>query len=170
MRPTAGTVVITRAASSAGWPRRRRAGFTSGMRTFLIAWLAARHAGGRVILRIEDLDRTRARAAAAQTAIEDLRWLGLDWDEGPDIGGPGAPYLQSERTEFYEQMLEGLKKSESVYPCTCTRADVARAAALPTPTMRKAPRIPGRVLIVVRPTRRRWATGRFPGGFACRRG
>jgi glutamyl-tRNA synthetase len=100
-------------------------------RTFLIAWLAARHAGGRLILRIEDLDRSRARAGAAQTAIEDLRWLGLDWDEGPDIGGQSAPYHQSERTALYDQTLEILKKTESVYPCTCTRADVARAATAP---------------------------------------
>jgi glutamyl-tRNA synthetase len=100
-------------------------------RTFLLAWLAARRAGGRVIMRIEDLDRSRVRALAAQTAIEDLRWLGLDWDEGPDIGGPSAPYVQSERTDFYERVLESLKRSESVYPCTCTRADVARAASAP---------------------------------------
>jgi glutamyl-tRNA synthetase len=102
-------------------------------RTFLFAWLAARNAGGRVILRIEDLDRSRARAASAQTAIEDIRWLGLDWDEGPDIGGPSAPYVQSERTELYEQLLARFKKSDSVYPCTCTRADVARAASAPHP-------------------------------------
>jgi glutamyl-tRNA synthetase len=100
-------------------------------RTFLIAWLAARHAGGRVILRIEDLDRSRARAEAARTAIDDLRWLGLDWDEGPDLGGPSAPYTQSERSAVYERLLECLKRTESVYPCTCTRADVARAASAP---------------------------------------
>ena len=99
--------------------------------TFLIAWLAARHGGGRVILRIEDLDRSRARADAAQTAIEDIRWLGLDWDEGPDIGGPSGPYLQSARSEVYAEVLETLKRTESVYPCTCTRADVARAAGAP---------------------------------------
>jgi glutamyl-tRNA synthetase len=100
-------------------------------RTFLIAWLAARHARGRVILRIEDLDRSRVRTEAIQTAIHDLEWLGLDWDEGPNLGGPGAPYLQSQRSAIYERWLERLKKSESVYPCTCTRADVARAASAP---------------------------------------
>ena len=84
-------------------------------RTFLIAWLAARHAGGRVILRIEDLDRTRVRAEASRTALEDLRWLGLDWDEGPDVGGPSAPYSQSERSELYDELLERLKRNESVY-------------------------------------------------------
>ncbi len=100
-------------------------------RTFLIAWLAARHAGGRVILRIEDLDQSRVRAGAAQTALEDLRWLALDWDEGPEFGGPSEPYVQSERTAIYDEMLESLKRTESVYPCTCTRADVARAATAP---------------------------------------
>ena len=100
-------------------------------RTFLIAWLAARHAGGRVVLRIEDLDRSRVRAEAMRTALEDLCWLGLDWDEGIDVGGPSAPYLQSERSHFYDEMLEQLKTSESVYPCTCTRADVHRAASAP---------------------------------------
>jgi glutamyl-tRNA synthetase len=100
-------------------------------RTFLIAWLAARHAGGRIILRIEDLDTTRVRDEARQTALIDLRWLGLDWDEGPDIGGPSAPYVQSERLTSFDQILDQLKASESVYPCTCTRAEIERAASAP---------------------------------------
>jgi glutamyl-tRNA synthetase len=100
-------------------------------RTFLIAWLAARHDGGRMILRIEDLDTSRARADATTSALVDLRWLGLDWDEGPDVGGPNAPYIQSERSALYDEVLEKLKASESVYPCTCTRADIARAASAP---------------------------------------
>src|SRR3954451_3871390 len=75
-------------------------------RTFLIAWLAARQAGGRVIFRIEDLDATRVRAEAATTALIDLKWLGLDWDEGPDVGGPNGPYIQSERKELYDGVLE----------------------------------------------------------------
>jgi glutamyl-tRNA synthetase len=100
-------------------------------RTFLLAWLAARGAGGRVVLRIEDIDTSRVRAEAIQGAIEDLRWLGLDWDEGPDVGGPHGPYLQSERAGLYRDALERLKRAELVYPCTCTRADVARAASAP---------------------------------------
>ncbi|HEX8199679.1 MAG TPA: tRNA glutamyl-Q(34) synthetase GluQRS [Isosphaeraceae bacterium] len=100
-------------------------------RTFLIAWLAARRAGGRILLRIEDLDATRVRPEAAAGAIADLRWLGLDWDEGPDVGGPAAPYVQSERMEAYAEALERLKRSEMVYPCTCTRADIERAATAP---------------------------------------
>jgi len=102
-------------------------------RTFLIAWLAARHAGGRVILRIEDLDVSRVRPGASQAALDDLRWLGLDWDEGPDLGGSSAPYFQSARSSLYEEMLGRLKVSESVYPCTCTRSDIARAQSAPHP-------------------------------------
>jgi len=100
-------------------------------RTFLIAWLAARRAGGRVILRIEDLDASRVRDEARNTSRLDLQWLGLDWDEGPDLGGPSAPYVQSERLLHYEDLLDRLKASESVYPCTCTRADIDRAASAP---------------------------------------
>jgi len=100
-------------------------------RTFLIAWLAARHAGGRVILRIEDLDGTRARAVAAEGAIADLRWLGLDWDDGPDVGGPGGPYIQSQRASTYDEVLGRLRATESIYPCTCTRAEIERAASAP---------------------------------------
>jgi glutamyl-tRNA synthetase len=102
-------------------------------RTFLIAWLAARHGGGRIILRIEDLDASRVRADARDAIQRDLRWLGLDWDEGPDVGGPSAPYVQSERRASFDDVLDRLKASESVYPCTCTRADIERAASAPHP-------------------------------------
>jgi len=94
-------------------------------RTFLIAWLAARSAGGRVILRIEDIDAGRVRDEARSAAVEDLLWLGLDWDEGP--------HLQSERLGLYDEALERLKLAELVYPCTCTRADIERAASAPHP-------------------------------------
>ncbi len=94
-------------------------------RTFLIAWLSARSARGRVILRIEDLDSARVRDDARTSALVDLRWLGLDWDEGP--------YIQSERRAFYDDALDRLKAAELVYPCTCTRADVERAASAPHP-------------------------------------
>ncbi|MGE5756634.1 MAG: tRNA glutamyl-Q(34) synthetase GluQRS [Planctomycetaceae bacterium] len=94
-------------------------------RTFLSAWLAARSGGGRVILRIEDLDAARTRPEAKAGALDDLRWLGLDWDEGP--------YVQSERMAKYETTLERLRLAELVYPCTCTRADIERAATAPHP-------------------------------------
>jgi glutamyl-tRNA synthetase len=66
-----------------------------GARTALAAWLAARAAGGRFIMRVEDLDRPRVVPGAVERILADLRWLGLDWDEGPDVGGPDAPYRQS---------------------------------------------------------------------------
>jgi glutamyl-tRNA synthetase len=100
-------------------------------RTFLIAWLAARSRGGRILLRIEDLDTSRVRAESRTTTLLDLRWLGLDWDEGPDIGGPSAPYVQSQRLPGYDSVLDRLKALESVYPCTCTRSDIERAASAP---------------------------------------
>jgi glutamyl-tRNA synthetase len=76
-----------------------------------------------VILRIEDIDTTRVRPGAAEAAIADLRWLGLDWDAGP--------YVQSERLAAYREALERLKRAELVYPCTWTRAEIARAASAP---------------------------------------
>lgn len=100
-------------------------------RTFLLAWLSIRSQKGRMILRVEDLDATRARSGAGEAAMVDLRWLGLDWDEGPDVGGPHAPYVQSGRMDRYAGSLERLKAADLVYPCTCTRADIERAASAP---------------------------------------
>jgi glutamyl-tRNA synthetase len=92
-------------------------------RTYLLAWLAARSRAGRVVLRIEDLDSPRVKPGAAEQACEDLRWLGLDWDEGPVV--------QTERLPHYEAALARLRQRERVYPCTCTRSDVERAASAP---------------------------------------
>src|SRR5436305_7805536 len=82
-------------------------------RTYLLAWLAARRRGGRVVLRIEDIDSPRVKPGAAAQAGDDLRWLGLDWDEGP--------YVQTQRLPLYEAALARLRHEELVYPCTCTR-------------------------------------------------
>jgi glutamyl-tRNA synthetase len=84
-----------------------------------------------MILRIEDLDSTRSRAQALVEAIHVLAWLGLWWDEGPDDGGPSAPYVQSHRRGLYENALAILKERELVYPCTCTRAEINRMASAP---------------------------------------
>jgi len=100
-------------------------------RTYLLAWLAIRSQGGRVILRIEDIDSPRIKPWATQQAQDDLRWFGLDWDEGPDCGGAHAPYIQTERLASYIAALERLKREERVYPCTCTRSDVLEAASAP---------------------------------------
>jgi glutamyl-tRNA synthetase len=80
---------------------------------------------------MEDIDSPRIKRGAAEQAVEDLRWLGLDWDEGPDIDGPHAPYVQTQRLELYYEALENLKAAERVYPCTCSRSDVEAAASAP---------------------------------------
>jgi glutamyl-tRNA synthetase len=92
-------------------------------RTYLIAWLSARSRGGRVVLRVEDIDSPRVKAGAAELIEEDLRWLGLDWDEGP--------IAQTRRLPLYEEALRRLQQQELVYPCTCTRSDVEQAASAP---------------------------------------
>ena len=84
-----------------------------------------------MILRIEDIDSPRVKVGAAQQAIDDLRWLGLDWDEGPDISGPQAPYVQTERIDSYREAMSRLQRSERVYQCTCTRSDIESAASAP---------------------------------------
>lgn len=95
----------------------------------LLAWLSARQKGGRVVLRIEDLDTARCPRRYAARMEEDLRWLGLDWDEGPAVGGPDGPYYQSERAAFYQAALEQLEARGLVYPCFCTRAELHAASA-----------------------------------------
>ena len=95
----------------------------------LLAWLSARQKGGKIVLRIEDLDTARCPRKYAQQMIEDLHWLGLTWDEGPVVGGPDGPYYQSERTALYEEALEKLRGMGLVYPCYCTRAELHAASA-----------------------------------------
>lgn len=111
-------------------------------RTYVLAWLAVRARGGRIVLRIEDIDSPRVKPGAAQQALDDLHWLGLDWDEGPDIGGPHAPYVQTQRRALYARALDDLKRTERVYPCTCTRSDVEQAASAPH-VGQEGPRYPG---------------------------
>ena len=95
----------------------------------LLAWLSARQQGGKVVLRIEDLDTARCPPHYAGQMMEDLRWLGLDWDEGPEAGGPDGPYFQSRRTALYQTALEKLEALGLVYPCFCTRAELHAASA-----------------------------------------
>ncbi len=114
-----------------------------GARTALVAWLQARAAGGAFVIRVEDLDRPRVVPGAEQAILDDLRWLGLDWDEGPDVGGPFAPYRQSERTEAFNAAVEKLLLSGQSFPCFCSRADVARAATAPHGPGDDGPRYPG---------------------------
>ena len=95
----------------------------------LLAWLSVRRAGGVMVLRMEDLDPDRCRAAYAEQLADDLRWLGLDWDEGYQKGGAHGPYLQSERTARYAAAFRALEERGLVYPCYCTRAERLAASA-----------------------------------------
>jgi nondiscriminating glutamyl-tRNA synthetase len=93
-------------------------------RTALFCYLWARKTGGRFILRIEDTDAERSRLRFRDQLLADLRWLGLAWDEGPDIGGPSAPYSQAERGEFYQSLYAQLEASDRAYPCYCTTEEL----------------------------------------------
>jgi glutamyl-tRNA synthetase len=102
-----------------------------GARTALFAWLAARAVGGAYVVRVEDLDRPRVVPGAEARILSDLAWLGLDWDEGPEVGGAHAPYRQSERSQHYHAAVDTLLASGRAFYCWCSRADVARAATAP---------------------------------------
>ncbi len=108
----------------------------------LVAWLAARSAGGRFVLRVEDIDTPRVVPGMAARQLDDLRWLGLDWDEGPDVGGPLGPYEQSARHALYEDALATLASRGLLYLCDCSRSEVARVASAPHPG-EEGPRYPG---------------------------
>jgi len=100
-------------------------------RTF---WMAARRAAehrGELILRNEDLDSQRCRPEFVRAMLEDLRWLGIEWGEGPDCGGRVGPYTQSERRSHYLEAWKKLRELGMIYPCTCSRRDVAQAAGAP---------------------------------------
>jgi glutamyl/glutaminyl-tRNA synthetase len=100
-------------------------------RTFWIAAQRAVEHGGQLILRNEDLDPQRCRPEFAGAMMDDLRWLGIEWSEGPDCGGPFGSYVQSERRAWYLQAWKKLLDEGWVYPCTCSRKDVALAAGAP---------------------------------------
>lgn len=100
-------------------------------RTFLIAAERARQFSGSIIFRNEDLDPDRCRPEFVRAMYEDLRWLGIQWSEGPDIGGQFAPYVQSQRPEFYLSAWRKLRDIGAIYPCTCSRKDLAASATAP---------------------------------------
>jgi glutamyl-tRNA synthetase len=110
-------------------------------RTALLAWLAARAAGGTLVLRVEDIDTPRVVPGAAEAIMDDLRWLGLDWDEGPDVGGAFGPYRQSERHAHYDAALAALERTGALFRCSCSRAELARASSAPHGDL--GPRYPG---------------------------
>ncbi len=98
-------------------------------RTALLAWCFARHAGGEFVLRIEDIDLSRSKEVYWQANVQELRWLGLDWDEGDDVGGKYVPYVQSARQAFYAQALQQLEPS--LFPCYLSRKDLRDMASAP---------------------------------------
>jgi glutamyl/glutaminyl-tRNA synthetase len=129
-------------------------------RTFWIAAQRAIHHGGQLILRNEDLDSQRCRREFVQAMLEDLRWLGIEWTEGPDCGGPFGPYSQGERRAHYLAAWEKLRERGMIYPCTCSRRDVAQAASAPN-DLDDEPIYPGRCRPAVV-----GAAGLRPGGTA----
>ncbi len=100
-------------------------------RTALVAWLSVRSRGGKFVWRVEDLDGPRVIRGLAEAQMEDLAWLGLDWDEGPDVGGPHAPYVQSQRSGFYEAALRRLASAGRLFPCRLSRKDLQGMASAP---------------------------------------
>lgn len=100
-------------------------------RTFWIAMERAREADGVLVYREEDIDRQRCKPEYAKAAIEDLKWFGCKWEEGPDVGGPHAPYVQSQRTALFLEAWMKLKNLGRIYPCDKSRKDVASAASAP---------------------------------------
>jgi glutamyl-tRNA synthetase len=112
-------------------------------RTFWIAAQRAAQQNGTLIFRNEDLDLQRCRREFVDAMYEDLRWLGILWTEGPDRGGPFAPYSQSERRSFYLEAWRKLRGSRLIYPCTCSRKDVAQSAAAPHNESDDEPLYPG---------------------------
>ncbi len=95
-----------------------------GARTALFNWLYARHTGGSFVLRIEDTDRERSTQQAVEAILDGLRWLGLDWDEGPGVGGPHGPYFQTERLALYHEHAEKLIREGKAYACYCTKEEL----------------------------------------------
>src|SRR5512137_35709 len=112
-------------------------------RTALLAWLDVRSRGGSLVMRVEDLDGPRVRPGLEARILDELRWLGLDWDEGPDVGGPLGPYRQSERAAIHAAALDRLREAGLAYPCFCSRAEIAAAARAPHGPSDDGPRYPG---------------------------
>jgi glutamyl/glutaminyl-tRNA synthetase len=100
-------------------------------RTFWTAYVRAVQRGGTLVLRNEDLDPYRSQSEYLAAMIEDLHWLGIEWQEGPDVGGPYAPYSQSERRSFYLDAWKKLREMGAIYPCVCSRKDLLHTAQAP---------------------------------------
>ncbi len=116
-----------------------------GVRTALYNWLFARHEGGKFILRIDDTDPERSTDAFLSNILEAMRWLGLDWDEGPDVGGPFAPYRESQRMDRYRDAAARLLKEGRAFHCWCSEGDL-EAMRRQAAAQKRAPRYAGRCL------------------------
>src|SRR3954462_9983583 len=100
-------------------------------RTFWAAYERARDARGVLVMRVEDLDEARSRAEFTEAMLEDLRWLGIEWQEGPDVGGDYGPYRQSERRNLYQEAWHEMRSGGWICPCTCSRKDLTESALAP---------------------------------------
>ncbi len=118
-----GNVRVRYAPSPTGYPH------VGNIRTALFNWLFARHTGGKFIVRIEDTDVTRKVRGAVEAILDSLRWLGIDWDEGPEVGGDYAPYVQSERLDLYHKHVQKLLEGGHAYKCYCSAERLARMRA-----------------------------------------
>jgi glutamyl/glutaminyl-tRNA synthetase len=132
-------------------------------RTFWIAQERACAQAGTLILRNDDLDQARCKPEFVAAMYEDLKWFGFEWSEGPDCGGEFAPYSQSERTQFYRSALEQLRGGGFIYPCTCSRKDIAAAARAPHAEDNNEPMYPGTCR--PKPSHHRQSTNRFSWRF-----
>ncbi len=112
-------------------------------RTFWTAQQRAKTTGGQLVLRNEDLDRARCKPEFVAAMFEDLRWFGFEWQEGPDIGGPFAPYNQSKRLSIYRDVLAKLEQAGAIYPCVCSRKDLQAAVRAPHAEDDNEPIYPG---------------------------
>ena len=99
-------------------------------RTALFNWLYAKSVGGILVLRIEDTDQKRSTKEAVDMAIKSLKWLNIDWDEGPEIEGPYGPYYQSDRLEIYKKYTEKLLEEGKAYYCFCTSEELEKKSAM----------------------------------------
>lgn len=130
--------------------------------TALLSWLHIRQAGGRFVLRLEDIDRPRCRPEWAERQLSDLRWLGLDWDEGPDTGGSFGSYVQSERTALYEEAFARLLRDGWLYPCYCSRSELQAIASAPHGLKAEGPAYPGICRYLTELQRREKASRKTP--------
>lgn len=114
-----------------------------GARTALIAWLDAKAHDGHLVLRVEDLDGPRTAPGAEARILADLRWLGLGWDEGPDLDGGYGPYRQSEKLARFGEIIAQLLTEGKAYPCYCSRKEIASVSVAPHGPTDDGPRYPG---------------------------